>query len=482
MILPDPSPAGPAPDQPFAGDPPATQPAVFAAQELRLISTLVALIGIGLFLALPFVLSIGAVVFLPLVTALVLSIVLSPLAAQLNRIGLPNAVASMLSVLLFITLLVLVVALILQPAIALLDDLPGMLTRASQQIARLRNNLDWFNDVNRAIARISGRPPASREVVVAAPSLIEQLAVATPSVVLETLLTLLMAYFMIESRGRLRRHLLLERTSPGSTRKAALLLREIQDRVGTYILTVALINLGVGGLTALGTWLLGWNAPIMWGGVAALLNFLPYIGPLTMIGALGLVSLVTYGTVPLAMLAPLAYLALHTIEANVITPSVLGRRFTVNPVMILFAFSYFTWIWGAIGALLSVPLLLTLLAAFDHLGKPNLVGFAFGEPLFPRLPEIAAGEEAAAGASPDARQPAGRPLGRVGGRIGPGGAAGQVLGGEIPVEQIVDHRLEVIGPQVLAVEVVGVLPEVDHQQGVEPTVGESVAVMGLLDR
>lgn len=384
--------------EPPAAAPQETQRTLLAAQELRLVSTLVALLGVGLFLALPFVLSIGAVVFLPLVTALVLSIVLSPLAGVLNRWGLPNPVASMLAVLVFIAVLIMIVGLILQPAIALFDDFPAMLTRASQQIAKLRSNLDWLNDVNRAIARITGRP-VSREVVVASPSLIEQLAVATPSVVLETLLTLLMAFFMIESRGRLRQHLLLERTTPGSSRKAALLLREIQDRVGTYILTVALINLGVGAITAAGAWALGWNAPIMWGGIAALLNFLPYIGPLTMIGALALVSVATFGTVPLALIAPLAYLGLHTIEANVVTPAVLGRRFTVSPVLILFSFSYFTWVWGVIGALLSMPLLLTLLATFDHLGKPNLIGFAFGEPLFPRLPEIAAGEEAAVAAA-----------------------------------------------------------------------------------
>lgn len=388
--------------------PPAPQESertLLAAQELRLVSALVALLGVGLFLALPFVLSIGAVVFLPLVTALVLSIVLSPVAGELNRWGVPNLLASMLAVLAFIALLLLIVGLILQPAIALFDDLPAMLTRASQQIAKLRSNLDWLNDVNRAVARITGRP-VSREVVVATPSLIEQLAVATPSVVLETLLTLLMAFFMIEARARMRAHLLLERTSAGSSRKAALLLREIQDRVGTYILTVATINLGIGLITACGAWALGWNAPVMWGGIAALLNFLPYIGPLTMIGALAVVSLATYGTVPLAVVAPLAYLGLHTIEANVVTPSVLGRRFTVSPVLILFSFSYFTWVWGVIGALLSVPLLLTLLATFEHLGKPNLIGFAFGEPLFPRLPEIAAGEEAAVVAATQNRPPA----------------------------------------------------------------------------
>jgi predicted PurR-regulated permease PerM len=78
----------------------------------------------------------------------------------------------------------------------------------------------------------------------------------------------------------------------------------------------------------------------------------------------------------------LAYLGLHAVESNIITPAVLGARFTVNPVMILLAISYFSWIWGVIGALLSVPILLTLTALVDHLGKPNLIGFLLGEPLF----------------------------------------------------------------------------------------------------
>jgi predicted PurR-regulated permease PerM len=76
------------------------------------------------------------------------------------------------------------------------------------------------------------------------------------------------------------------------------------------------------------------------------------------------------------------FLCLHAVESNAITPAILGARFTMNPVLILIALSYFTWIWGVPGALLSVPILLTLTAMFDHLGHPNLVGFIFGEPLF----------------------------------------------------------------------------------------------------
>ena len=71
-----------------------------------------------------------------------------------------------------------------------------------------------------------------------------------------------------------------------------------------------------------------------------------------------------------------------TIESNLVTPAILGARFTMNPVLILLALSYFSWIWGFTGALLSVPILLTITALVDHLGKPNLIGFVFGEPLF----------------------------------------------------------------------------------------------------
>ena len=385
--------------QPFAVEPETSEPAPMAAQQLRLSSTLVVLLGIGLFLAAPLVLSSGAVVFLPLVTAVILSIALSPLADQLMRVGLPNTVASIGAILFFIALVVVISAVILQPAMALLDDIPSMVGRASQQLARLRSSLDWMNDLGRSLARITGRPP-TREVVVATPSLVEQVAFATPSVILETLLTLLMSFFMVESRLRLRQHLLFDRTSFGSSLKAARLVRAVQERVGTYILTVGFINLGVGIITAAGAWALGWNAPVMWGGIAALLNFLPYIGPLTMIGALALVGLATYDTVAMGLIAPIAFLCLHAVEANIVTPSILGRRFTINPVLILFSFSYFTWIWGVLGALLSVPILVTLTAAIDHLGKPNLVGFIFGEPLFPGLPVLAAGEESAGGVAP----------------------------------------------------------------------------------
>ncbi|GAB5352343.1 AI-2E family transporter [Qipengyuania sp. 483] len=352
-----------------------------AEQELRLISALVLLIGIGLFLALPFVLSIGSVVFLPVVTAIILTVILSPLADKLNGWGLPNALSALISLLVFFAVLLLALALILQPAIALFDQLPAMLKQVGERFTQLRDQFAWIGQINEQLAELVDRGE-SQEVVVATPSLLEELAFATPSLVIETILTLLMAFFMIEARIRLRQRLLFGRTNFGTSIKAARVLREVQDRVAAYILTVGWINAAVGIIVALGAWALDVDAPIMWGGLAAILNFLPYIGPTVMGGLLALFGIGTAETMFLGLIPAAAYLGLHTIEANVVTPSILGARFTMNPVMILIALSYFTWIWGVFGALLSVPILLMLTALFDHVGRPNLVGFIFGEPLF----------------------------------------------------------------------------------------------------
>lgn len=353
----------------------------FAQEELRLISALVVLIGIGLFLALPFVLSIGSVVFLPIAAALVLTVILSPLADTLTRLGLPNTLASVIALLTLMGGVVLALALIFQPALTLIEQIPTLIDTVGKRFTELQAQFDWIARINDRIAAMNATA-GQREVVLAEPSLLETVAVATPSVVIEFVITLLMTYFMVEARVRLRQRLLFGRASFGTSIKAARALREVQDRVSAYILTVAMINAGVGVVAGLGAWALGLPAPIMWGGLAMLTNFVPYVGPMMMIGLTALFGIGTSDTVLMGLLPALLYLGLHTVEANVVTPSILGARFTMNPVMILIALSYFTWIWGVLGALLSVPILLILTALFDHLGRPNLVGFLFGEPLF----------------------------------------------------------------------------------------------------
>jgi len=373
------------PDTEAAAGPDAPAPRrrtlAFAAEELRLISALVVLMAVGLFLALPFVLSIGSVVFLPLVTAIILMIVLSPLADRLAQIGLPNFLASFLALLVFLAILSLALTVVLRPAVSLFDDVPAMIERIGQHFDNLQGALAWVSQLNEQITRIIGAE-RGQQVVLAGPTMLEQLAFATPTVVLEVLLTFLMAFFMIEARVRVRRRLLLDRQHFGASLKAARVMRDVQDRVAAYILTVGLINLGIGLIVTLAAWAMGMPFPIMWGGLAALLNFLPYVGPLAMFTLLVLFGLGTADAPLVGLIPAVAYLGLHAVESNLVTPAILGARFTMNPVLILLALSYFSWIWGFTGALLSVPILLTLTALVDHLGRPNLIGFVFGEPLF----------------------------------------------------------------------------------------------------
>lgn len=356
--------------------------AMAAAQELRLVSALVVLLGVGVFLALPFVLSSGAVVFLPVVAAAMLSIVVAPLADRLAALRLPNVLASFFALVTVVALIVALLLLILQPALETFDQLPQLIRKVSARLAELRGSLGWATDLDRQIGRLAGHS-TSREVRLANPTLIEQLAFATPTVVLELLLTLLMCFFMVESRVRMRRTLLQERTHGAAGLKTARMIREVQDLVSGYMLTVGAINLGVGIIVALGAWALDFSYPVMWGGIAMLLNFLPYVGPLAMAGVLAVVGVGTSESLLAGLAAPALYLGLHAIESNIVTPAVLGARFTLNPVLILASISYFSWIWGVVGALLSVPILLTLTALFHHTGRPNLLGFLFGEPLFP---------------------------------------------------------------------------------------------------
>lgn len=389
----------PSEEQPADTPTPRRRALTFAAQELRLISSLVLLMAFGLFLALPFVLSIGAVVFLPVVTAIILTIILSPLADRLAQAGLPNLLASLLSLIVFLGVVILALTAVFRPAVGLFDQMPAMLDRIGEHFRHLQADFAWISSLNRQLLELTGREEG-REVVLKTPTMLEQVAFATPTVLLEVLLTFLMAFFMIEARVRMRRRLLLDRQHFGTSIKAARVIRDVQDRVAAYILTVGLINFGVGVIVTLGAWAMGVDAPIMWGGLAMLLNFLPYIGPLSMVVLLAMFGLGNSASPLVGILPALAYLGLHTVESNVITPAILGARFTMNPVLILIALSYFTWIWGVTGALLSVPILLAMTALIDHLGRPNLIGFIFGEPLFDTNPLDVGEDEGATADNP----------------------------------------------------------------------------------
>ncbi|WP_373491578.1 AI-2E family transporter [Parasphingorhabdus sp.] len=353
---------------------------------IRLFSTTIFLLSLGLVLALPFALSAGAVFFRPLFASIVIMLLLLPLTAGLTKLGIPNPVSSFIAVLVFLAILALGFMIILQPALELAQRFPDITNILQERLVDIRQFTSSVSQMGAEFSSTIGESKG-QEVVLASPNVMEEAAYATPAALLEFLLVVLLVYFMLESRLRVKRIILLNRSTFGTTLKAARTGRSITEDLSHYIGAVTIINIGVGVLVAFGAWVLDIESPLMWGGIAAILNFIPYLGPMLMAVLLFGFGAASTGDLGGGLMPTAAYIALQTVEANLVTPSILGRRFSMNPVVILLAISYFTWIWGLAGTLIAVPLLIVGKALVDQLGSPNIIGFMLGEPLFDPPPQ-----------------------------------------------------------------------------------------------
>jgi len=156
----------------------------------------------------------------------------------------------------------------------------------------------------------------------------------------------------------------------GDKKRAVEISHEIQQNISNYLLSVTLINLGLGVIVSSGLYFMGVPNAAMWGIFVAFLNFIPYFGPVAGIALLAALGLLTFETsLWRALLPPAWYLLLHLLETNLITPVLLGRRFTLNPVVIFVSLIFWTWLWGIPGALLSLPILVSIKVVSDHVPK-----------------------------------------------------------------------------------------------------------------
>ncbi|PHR12082.1 MAG: AI-2E family transporter [Sphingopyxis sp.] len=349
--------------------------------DKRLFSTAIFLMALGLFMALPFVLSAGAVFFRPLFASIVIMLLLLPLANILTKLGIPNAISSFLAVLAFLVLVALGFMIILQPALELAQRFPDITNILQERMIDIRQFTASVSQMGKEFSSTIGESQG-QQVVVATPTVMEEAAYATPAVLVEFLLIILMSYFMLESRLRLKRIILQKRSNLATRLKAVRTGRSITEDLSRYIGAVTAINVAIGVVVAFGAWAMDIESPMMWGGLAAILNFIPYLGPMLMAVLLFGFGAASTGDLTGGLAPTAAYIALQVVEANLITPTILGRRFAMNPVVILLAISYFTWIWGLAGALIAVPMLIVGKALVDQLGSPNILGFILGEPLF----------------------------------------------------------------------------------------------------
>jgi predicted PurR-regulated permease PerM len=149
-------------------------------------------------------------------------------------------------------------------------------------------------------------------------------------------------------------------------KRAVEISREIQQNISNYLFSVSLINIGLGIFVGGGLYFMGVPNAAMWGMLVAVLNFVPYFGPAAGVILLATVGLLTFDTLWRGLVPPGWYLLLHLLEANFIAPVLLGRRFTLNPVVIFVSLIFWTWLWGVAGALLSVPILVSIKVVCDR--------------------------------------------------------------------------------------------------------------------
>ncbi|MBW6529804.1 AI-2E family transporter [Sphingomonas citri] len=346
----------------------------------RLLAALTLTSGIGLMLGLPFALKSGAEFFMPTAVALVVALALIPLLEWLERRRLPSAVAALVCVLLFLLIANVALAAIVVPATEFFRLLPSRIGRIQDNLAPL---LDLYSSLekyaNRTLRQIASTPvrPSPTAAVAPPSSIVELAATSAPAVIIQVFYAILVAFFFLSGWTRTRERMITERASFGGAMATARVLQEMVDDVSSYLGTITVINVALGAIIAGALHLLGMPFPLMWGGIVALLNYIPYFGPVVAALLLAVGGLMTFSDVWTALSAPAIMYGAHLIEANVVTPLIVGHRLTINPVMILISISFWGWVWGTVGALLAVPILIIVQTILSAAGRPDIAGFLF---------------------------------------------------------------------------------------------------------
>jgi predicted PurR-regulated permease PerM len=350
------------------------------AKRDRLLASLTLIAGIGLIVALPFALRGGAEFFMPVTAALVIAIALVPLLEWLERRGIPSRLSAGLCVIIFLSFALFAIGSIVIPASDWVAQVPSKIGKVR---AALEPVFDLYKNLDRFIGRIANQIQVSqashaRTVTIEQPnSVLGLLATSAPHLLIQLFFALLVIFFFLAGWTSMRKKTIVSRGSFEGALTTARVIQQVVDATSTYLGTITLINIGLGALTAGALWLLGMPSPVMWGGIVAVANYIPYLGPIASALLLFAGGLMTFPDVWGAMAPPAVFICFHLIEANFFTPMVVGHRLTISPLSILISLSFWAWIWGTTGALLAVPLLIIMKTIFSAAGTPDIAGFLF---------------------------------------------------------------------------------------------------------
>ncbi|MCI0434816.1 MAG: AI-2E family transporter [Gemmatimonadetes bacterium] len=320
--------------------------------------TAIALVGL-LVLAVTCTLYFARHLLIPVIAAVLAGYLLKPVTRLLRRLGLPAMAGTILVFAVFVGTLSGGLYLLTPPAAHWVQNLPTNLDKAER---RLRNVIRSVGAVREAVDEVAAvstpKAPGEPDVVtVAPPSLSARILDGARSFFVGGGVAAFLLFFLLASGETFLRRTVSMLPTLSQKKRLVRISHGIERDLSRYMITTSLINAGLGITVGVVIALIGVPNPVLWGVAVALLNFVPYIGAIVGVLVIGLVAIVSIESTGRALLAPAAYVLLNVLEAYVITPHIMGRRFSLNPVAVFGAVAFWGWLWGIPGALLAVPIL-----------------------------------------------------------------------------------------------------------------------------
>lgn len=318
----------------------------------------------------------GKEIIMPVVLGLLITMTLSPVVRFLQKLKIPAPVGALLVVLLSSGVLYGGLTTLTEPLGELFKSLPTIGERMVEHLRPYQNTIDEISNAGDQVQDLAGSPPKQgvSQVVVEGPSIISSAASTVATGLTSLFIALLLSVFILGS-GNLFYEKLVSSIPRLSDKKRALrIVYDIESNVSHYLFTITLINIVLGVCIAALLYAYGSPSFLLWGVIAAVFNFLPFMG--AVIGALLLAtaSLGVFDTLGAALIPPVIYYACSALEGNVITPYIVGRRLQVNIVAVFLSVAFWGWLWGLAGALMAVPILVFINVLCEHIPSLKSLG------------------------------------------------------------------------------------------------------------
>jgi predicted PurR-regulated permease PerM len=324
---------------------------------------------VGLFaLAVVYTLHLGRSFILPIVLAVLLDFMLSPVVRWLKRMRISEPVGAALVMLTLLAVGSVTVYRLSSPAAVWIARAPESIDRVRNRLEAFRKPVERMTEAAQQVQQATEvAPDRTPEVEIKGPSLMSQLFGGTTALLSAATVVLFLTYFLLAAGDLFLQKLVTVLPQFQDKKKAVQIARETEAQISVYLFTTVLINVGVGIVTGFVLFLLGMPNPVLWGVVAGVLNFVPYIGAIANTIVLALAALLTFDTTGRALMVPAAFFGLNFVEANLVTPLILGRRMRLNTVAVFVGLIFWWYLWGIIGAIIAVPLMAALKIVCDHI-------------------------------------------------------------------------------------------------------------------